>query len=92
MEKKLFWGGGCSKRLIHNHRTTPAAAAMPGADSQVQLLQQQTPPSVAVNGTPLTVAGKSYLVPTLRLPRGLSPEELRDGIKVRGGAVRCGVK
>ncbi len=38
--------------------------------------------AVAVNGTPLTVAGKSYLVPTMRLPRGVSPDELRDGIKV----------
>ena len=60
---------------------------MPGAESQAQeqqQQQQQQPPLVAVSGgTPLTVAGKSYLVPTLRLPRGVSPEALRDGIMVR---------
>lgn len=75
-------------RLIRTPPCRPTAPIPPGAPALHPQQQQQQPGAVpssaaALNGTPLTVAGKSYLVPTLRLPRGVSPEELRDGIQVR---------
>ncbi|GAB5033303.1 septum site-determining protein [Nannochloropsis oceanica] len=38
-------------------------------------------PSSAGHPITLTVAGKSYLVPTLRLPRGVGPLDLQAGLK-----------
>lgn len=55
----------------HQNQDSPAASR----DAQQPFSPPHAPPIA------MTVAGKSYLVPTLRLPRGLSPSELKAGLR-----------
>ena len=54
--------------------TTPSSPTSPHQHHHAR-------PSSVGHPIALTVAGKSYLVPTLRLPRGVSPTDLQAGLR-----------
>lgn len=61
------------------NKSMAATTPMPASSSSTTAAARPRAASGTANA--LTVAGKSYLVPTLRLPRGASPEDLGAGLR-----------